>query len=454
MDNDREFDQVLMNVRNSTGSIITASLLSARLSLQLVVYLMRLAKKGLLATGLADNFKAFSQLTEGKYTVYNIPLTGDGAANLAKLNELELTLQEEKNPLKKAGIRNEIKKLQKEMPEIAQLKELKVSHCVLPKLNGSERTVQVAVAKKDDQMFKNWFLNHLTTELSGGEKGMEEIKVLTEGNYAIYNVPFEGTELEAALPDWQTLGINYALLPDLKVGDENSQIAVPNADRSKVEVWFKMWKDKQLREGKEPGEMYVMNQESYMDTGTMAAEEYVTTSDQKYQAANAEFETQSEKVPWAAALDKENSEAYVKLLNDSNYERISINKETLVDNMEMSAKADVMRKHGYFISRIPGTYGETQQTLILPSSQVFKGDEGKTYIAFLPKNGQTMVADSSGTIRQCDFKTAYQPYDEVTRNMQKVQKLQQTAPEKKEAAVLKKEAVKAAKSVAQKVPKP
>ena len=460
MENDREVDQVLMNIRNSAGSVVAVSLISARLSLKLLVFLMRLAKKGLLAAGLLDSFKSFTKLTEGKYTVYNIPLSKENAVSLVKMNQLEL--QNEKNPVRKTKLRNDIKKLKNEIPELEQLKELKISHCVLPKLNGSELTMQVAVAQKDDQLFKNWFLNHLTTELSGGEKGMEEIKVLTEGNYAIYNLPFEGEELAEALPDFDTLGINYAVLPDLKVGDGNSQLAVPNADRSKLETWFRIWKDKQLKDGRDPGEigeMYVMDQESYMSTGTMTADDYVTSSDPVYKEANAEFEAQSQEVPWTPALDQENSEAYVRLLNDNNYEKISINRETLVDNMQVSQKADLMRKHGYFISRIPGTYKDTQETLILPDSQVFMGDNGQTYIAFLPKNGKIMVADPSGAITERSFSAVYGPYDAVTRNMRQMEGLAKRSPDTKTPvtpAMKAGEAVKkaAAKSPLPNIPKP
>lgn len=440
MEQEREVDQVLMNIRNASGSIISVSLISARLSLQLMIFLLRLAKKGLVAAGLADQFKNFVAKTEGNYTVYNIPLSAERIENLKQINELELKLQDTTNPVTKAKLRNEIKQLWKEIPELEQIEKLGINHCVLPKLNGSEQTIQVAVDKKNDQMFKNWFLNHLTAELSGGEKSMEELKVFTEGNYTIFNLPFEGEELEMALSDFKVLDMNYAIMPDLKVGDGNSQIAVPNADRGKLETWFTMWRDKQLREGKDPeeiGEMYAMNQESYMETASMEAGEYVAGADEEYKDANAEFEAQSKDVPWAAKLQKENSEEYVRLLQDQNYEKISINEETLVNNMEVSTKAAEMKQNGYFISRIPGTYGDSQQTLILPVDKVFVTDEGKTYVAFLPKNGKSMVADNTGNIVQKDFDSIYQSYKKVERNMRKVEELKKGLSPAKEATLSK-----------------
>lgn len=423
MENDREVDQVLMNVKGTTGSIINASLFSARITFRLLIYLMRLVKNELVAVGFADKFKAFTKSTNGNYTVYNIPLSGEKAEKIRTLGELELKLQNTNNPVEKVALRNEIKSLQREIPELEQLKKLGINHCVLPKLNGSDQTIQVAVDKKSDQLFKNWFLNHLTSGLSGGEKGMEDLKVFTEGNYSIFNVPFEGEEFNAALSDFGLLDINYSIMPDLKVGDGYTQLAIPNNDRGKLETWFSMWKQKQLSEGKEPGEMYAMDQESYMNTSSIGAQDYIAASEQKYKNVDAEYEAQSNKVPWTASLQKENSEEYIKLLQDKNYEKITINEETLVDNMLVSGKAAEMRKNGYFISRVPGTYGDNQETLILPVDQVFQTDAGKTYVAFLPKNRNTLVADISGKINERSFAEAYAPYDAVNRNLQKVENL-------------------------------
>lgn len=99
------------------------------------------------------------------------------------------------------------------------------------------------------------------------------------------------------LPDFDTLGINYAVLPDLKVGDNNSQLVIPNTDRNKLEMWFKMWKEKQLRNGEQPGEMYEMDENSYMNTGTLGEEEYIGAADPKFQEANMQFEQNEKEIP-------------------------------------------------------------------------------------------------------------------------------------------------------------
>lgn len=431
MENDREVNQVLMNIKNASGSIISASLLSVRLTFLLATYLARLVQKGLLASKAAHDFEAFVKLNEGKYTVYNIPIGGERAKIVRQMNRLEIKLQNAEGIKEKRAIKSELNALKEQLPELEQLSKLKIGHCVLPKLNGSSQTIQVAVAASSDQVFKNWYLNHLQTGLSGGEKGVEDLKVFTEGNYSIFNLPFENEELAAAMSDFNTLGMNYSILPDLNIGDGNSQIAIPNADRSKLEMWFKMWKDKQLREGKEPGEMYEMNQDSYMNTSRMSEQDYVADSDQVYKDANAEFEKQSTETPWMSAMGKENSEEYIRYAQDPAFEKITINKESLVEKMQVSEKADEMRRNGYFISRIPGTYGDKQQTLILPLEQVFITDEGKTYVAFLPKNKKILTADSAGNVIEKSFEEVHQPYRTMARGMKNVEALKQGTPKAK-----------------------
>ena len=89
---------------------------------------------------------------------------------------------------------------------------------------------------KDDQIFKSWFASHIRVQMAGGKKEITDLKNFTEGNYTIFNLPFEGKELEDACRDFNTLKMNYSILPDLKVGNDNSQIAVANADRNKFEM--------------------------------------------------------------------------------------------------------------------------------------------------------------------------------------------------------------------------
>lgn len=427
---DREIDQVLMNVNKTAGGIVSAMLFASAMSFKLLTYMARLAKKGLVASGILDNFKDFNQRTSGKFSIYNIPLSQEKAEMMERLNELTLALDNEKNPIKSASIRNEIKDIERQLPELEQLKKLGIEFSVLPKLNGSSQTIQVAIANTDDQKFKNWYLNHLTTELNGGEKNLEAIKVFTEGNYTILNMPFEDQEeLQTMYQDFRTMQINYAVYPDLNVGDGYTQIAIPNADRSLVEDWFKLWKEKQLSEGKEvTKECYTLDENSYASTGEISTENYISTSDSKYQEVNAEFEQEAKELPWTPSMRHENSPEYVKLLQDKNYEKITINKEKLVDGLDTTNMEFLMEhtaKKGLFVSRVPGTYGDKQEALVLPYDQVFTTDDGKTYVAFLHKGKDCQIANNKGEVKHRSFAESYAPYDVVSRNLNAVKSIQQ-----------------------------
>ncbi len=429
MELDREVDSVLMNISKTSGGVVSALLFSATMSFKLVTFLMRMAKKGLVASGFTDAFKSFNDKTAGEYTVYNIPLTKDKAIKMDKLNELNLELENEKNPIKAAEIRNEIKSVQNEIPEIAQLKQLEIEHCVLPKLNGSNHTIQVAINNVHDQRFKNWYLNHLTTGLSGGKTNLESIKVFTEGNYTILNMPFEEKEeLKAMFKDFDKMKVNYAKCPDLSVGDGYTQIAIPNADRNLVETWFNLWKNKQIVEGKEVNkEMYALDENSYMATGELSPEEYINNADEVYKEVNAEFEKASEKIPWTTKMKHENSPEFVKFIQDQNYEKITINHNKLsqMDTSNIKFLLENAEKRGMFVTRIPYTWGDKQEILILPRNQVFTTDEDKTYVAFLDKRKDQMHIDANGTVVKKSFDDTYKQYEKVKRGFKEVDKLRQ-----------------------------
>lgn len=422
MDNSREVDSVLMNVKQTTESIAYAMTFSAKMSYKLVTFMLRLAKKGLLATGVADRFQDFHTKTGGDYTTYNVPLSDEKASIVKKMNKIELDLETEKNPIKKIELRKQMETLAKEIPELAQLKKLGISHCMLPKLNGSDNTIQIAVAKQSDQHFKNWFLNHLTTEMNGGQKSLEVMKVFTEGNYSVLNMPFEiAEELGIMMSDFETLGINYSVLPDLNVGDGYTQIAIPNADRTLVEQWFKMWKEKVLLEGKEVKDMYAVNEDAYVSSSELSADAVIQKSDEKYQTVQAEFEAVSTPVPWEAKLSNDKSREFVKLMQDSNYEKITINIDSLKENHEGNAITERFEKEfGCFSSRIPGTYGDKEQTLVIPNENVFATDDDKTVIAFLDKRKDYHIITQKGDISKLNAIEIAKKYDIVERGFSKV----------------------------------
>ena len=429
---DREFEHVMMNIKGKTGSITQAIYASNLLKIKFIQFVARMAYKGYLSIKSRDNLTAFSKLSEGKYTIYNIPVTTEHANDIKRLEELNIKKQNEIDKGKLKEIQKDInvltERINAESP-VGQLKDKGIKHCcVLPKLDGENGTVQIAIMNKDDQIFKNWFGTHIRTQMSGGNKDINDLKNFTEGNYTIFNLPFEGQELKDACHDFDTLKINYSILPDLKVGNDNSQIAVANADRNKFQIWVKMYREQMLKDEKEPGTIYEMNTESYMDTAILDENEYIAKAEPKYQQANKEFEKQETKTVAPCIIKKDDCEEFVRLKRDDNFEMVTINKESLVDNMSFTAASKKMRDNGYFVSRIPGTYGDNEKHLILPAQNVFVADEGKTYVGFIPKNKPTMVAERSGDIKDTSFAKIYKPYESVSRNMAYVKNLQNKAP--------------------------
>ena len=69
-------------------------------------------------------------------------------------------------------------------------------------------------------------MNHLNDTLTGGSLSLEDLKAFTEDNYSIVNMPFEGESVKEMQHDFEVMGINYSILPDLAVGDGNTQVSV------------------------------------------------------------------------------------------------------------------------------------------------------------------------------------------------------------------------------------
>jgi len=424
MDNDREFDQVMYNIQRQGGGIVSLLLFTAKMQMQLYVFLARMVKKAFVSSGVLGQYETFLQKTEGKYNIYNIPIPEMHRDKVLRLQELEKMLDGEKSPWKSRELRKKIEEIKKEVPETRALEKLGISHFVLPKLNGSENTLQVAVGKNDIPNFKVWYMNHISDTLSGGAVSLGELKTFTEGNYSIFNMPFEGEEVKKMLHDFEVLGINYTLLPDLNVGDGHTQIAVANKDQAGMDGWFKLWKEGQLVSGEEPGDYRKISEEAYLETASIDTEDYIAGTDQKYQDANRDFAESPEAVnadmpqgPQDQITDGPQDPRFRRFDSSPEYQKITINKESLVDSHEVDAKTrKIAEEYGMFLSRVPGS----QRTLIVPKSRVFLADEGKTYVIFLPKNELTMIKETNGKISRLPFEDARSPYDIVDRGMKKV----------------------------------
>ena len=330
MDTDREFEHMMMSVRNSSGSITQMVYAANMLQIKLLQFVARLAYKGYLSVKSRDDLAAFAKLSEGKYTIYSIPVSTEHVNDLKQLEALKLELQNVSEKSEKKRIQNDISILKERIDADSPVEQLKGKGlkqcCVLPKVDGESGTIQIAVMNKDDQIFKSWFASHIRVQMAGGKKEITDLKNFTEGNYTIFNLPFEGKELEDACRDFNTLKMNYSILPDLKVGNDNSQIAVANADRNKFEIWIKMYREDMIKQDKQPGNIYEMDNESYMDTAAVNEDEYIDNASLEYQKVNSEFKQHEVPGPKVNVMQKDDSEEFARLKKDGNYEMLTINR--------------------------------------------------------------------------------------------------------------------------------
>ena len=396
MENDNEIDKVVMNIKQGTGSLASLVYVQAQCVMLLIQFFYRMYKERQIRPREFKNMTQFIKATNGKYSIFNVPRT-------STMNEQSLS---------------------------RELSEMGVRYKICPDLNKKDNIFQVMIFDDDRSKFDAVYTRNLMANMQGGKKSLDELQAVTEGNTSIIGLPLENKK-DVITKDFKALRINYAMLPDLKVGDGEIQVVVANVDLHKVQHWFEIYKSSQLKQGNEVGELKILNSESYAETGKMTEEEYIKTGDEKVQAANKKYEGQEKGNIEKDALSVEKNTktisdvAYEKLHNDPDYLEITINHDTLIEK-SMYAQSVMQKSPQLFAARIPGTYGSNEETLVLPKQNVFETDEGKTYIAFIKKNDKPAVIGPDGSIQpQKQRKTGeevYKAFDQVMRNFRNGQK--------------------------------
>lgn len=393
-----EEERTMMNVRGAGHTMSMLLFMDAKIMMSLYVFLKRMYQEGILKGGEVQNYEKFMKATEGKFDIINVP------EEIAKDDMVK------------------------------ELDALKIRYHVLPNLNEKTGKRQVAVFTEDRQKFSAWMGEKIMERLQdGGEKTVRQLNRLTDNNTSIVSIPCEGAEeLQKVKADFDAMQINYTQLPDLNVGDGYTQFLVANADLKKVEHLFSLYKDDMLAKGEDIGEMKSVTPDQYVNTAEMSVEDYVATGDENVQKANEKYEGK-EKGKFESWFDEKSehmqsieNEAYEKLHNNPDYQEISIDKETLVDNCRYVADPNDKIAQQFFSSRIPGTYGSQEKILILPKEQVFRSNNGKTYLAFIKKSNRPIILNASGKpIRMENGKTGEELgkfYDPAMRKAQRTKK--------------------------------
>lgn len=294
-----------------------------------------------------------------------------------------------------------ISRNQKENLALDELKEMGIRHVILPDLNQNDGMVQIAIFNEDKEKFVGWQERYLLSRMQGGEHHLRDLQNLTNGNTSLLSMPVEGDKMERMVNDFRELKINYAVLPDLNVGDGETQIVVANSDVPNVEFWMQMYNQDLLERGEEPKEMKSVTMDGYRRTGMMTEEQYADTASEELKKANEKYEGREAGDAEKAVREQEkgvrniNSEAYDEYTKNPEYVEISIDKETLVDHSRYASSPELSGK-GLFACRIPGTYGENEQTLVVPEDRVFYYNGGQQYRVFLKQNEKPLVIGPSG----------------------------------------------------------
>lgn len=381
MEDARETREVIMSIQKVSAFMDPVLKFTTVGSILLVTFLARMVKEKLLDSGSVTNFSSFCKQCDGEYTIVNIPL------------ETKDTVSVPSKPL--SGFR-----YNKGIAD--ELKDMGMSVCQMPDLNKNDGYIQIAVSNKDKQNFSAWYENYLRSHMKGGEHSMDELNRMTNNHTSIVSIPFEGKE-ETFVNDFNTLQINYSILPDLRVGDGEIQLVVANTDIQKVQQWYQLYQKQQLRNGTEVPDLQQIDMSAYTNTGRMSEEEYVDTASEKLKDANQKYEREEGtfekdvKESLGNEIRSEDENAYWQYESDMSYQKFTINKETLVDQMPNNYR-DAWEERGFFASRVPGTFGDQVQYLLVEKDQVFRSLDGKTYTAFFRKGTKPVMMDYAGNL--------------------------------------------------------
>ena len=271
-------------------------------------------------------------------------------------------------------------------------------HCLI--LNKEDGFVQLVVYGADKEVFRSTYERFLMSRMQGGEHDLQSLNNLTSGRTNIISIPAEG-QMQMIREDFVSLQVNYAVLPDLNVGDGEIQLVVANTDLPKVEHWYQMYQEKCLSEGKKVGDFKVVGMEEYQETGKLTEEAYVDTASKELKEQLQKYEGKEPGELEKQLIEKEsemkgvNHEQYLKLHQDPEYIELTINEETLVKKSTFAGSPSV-EKYGMFGSRVPQTWGKEELTLILPTDRVFVTDNGQTFIGFVKKTEEPLLLGANG----------------------------------------------------------
>lgn len=359
MDADRETQEIFLSIQRAATWMDPFLKLTTMGGILLVQYFARMVTEKKLRAGVFQDFQQFIKLTDGEYDIMNVP-----AVDTSQIS--------------------------------AELHDLGVRHMVLPDLDKEDGMLQVAVYQPDRDKFGAWYQRYILSEMQGGEREVRDLRNLTAGRTSILSLPVEALDVEWK-EDFKAMGVNYASLPDLRVGDGQIQIIVANSDLPQVEQWYQLKREDLKKEGITLEDYSTISMTEYSQTGQMSEQSYMESASTDYQEANQKYEGREKgevenAVKENQKIKEENAVSFEQYENDPDYIPLSIDRTTLVE--QASRNLQDFWKEGNFACRIPGTWGNREYLLLLPLQQVFVQKERDAYLAFINKNSPPTVIHS------------------------------------------------------------
>ena len=389
MEQDREIQEVMMNLGKGfrgikTGAMLVVNPLALAGIMAVRQIIMRLVKSGKLKPQEIANFDKFMEKFKGEHSHLNIPLKTTAENGDFKFYEID-----------------DIKK---------ELKALGIDFYVTPDLNKDDNLMQVFVPKKDQDTFMAWYEKHTLKCLEGGEKSPEYLKALVNGQTTIHELHLENrvddlNNLKEALT---RMKVNYAIMPDINIGDGNKHIMVASQDLQTYQMILHEYNQGLLQRGEEILANQSITKEQYFATGEVNGLDYAKNLDAEHERVFAEFKGNQKNYELTDALKQqantirssEHSD-YQAMIENPNYEKITVPHKELVQD-SMNIKPDIKTQYGnchqngFFVSKIPNRHKYEEHAMIVPVTQVFTNPDCKTYDVFIHRSKLPAIIDMDG----------------------------------------------------------
>jgi len=355
----------------------------------LIHFLSKMRDEKILSGGEVDEFADFLKATKGKYSISRVPLKADG------------DMAEEMSAFK------------------SDLNTMNIRYCMLPNLSGNEKSCYVAVFKDDDQKFAQVFMSHIKKALSGGKQVEEDIKNFTDGRASIISIPDETVnDMEKAMTD---LHVNFSGL-EIDITPYHRQYLIPNNELNKIQFLYKAYQEDMRRKGMDVGDSKVYKDgDSFKDSSKCTEDDYIKEQEKNADVKSAMKKgdhplTEKEAELYKAMNDIGSSESLPcgKYYQNTDYLSISIDDATLVHNpKDMKIIDFALKNPDVFCCRVPGTFGDKEEILVLPRDQVFKIEDADRarYVAFLKKDEAPAVVGA----KEGQYKNAESLYQHFSK---------------------------------------